>query len=153
MQMIPKTMRQTLTESGRFGEICAILDKINAKNQSDFPVSLRYDPEGNLISRVSKDDVKKGIILWYLLINRPEQDFSIEEANACYPLYALVDDYLNMLFHNYTVTLSHKVEPQEDLETIRTWAVLKTSLGHITFRLSSAWDEFTPFSVPKGWVA
>ena len=62
-------------------------------------------------------------------------------------LSAYVNDKSDTLLHNYAVSVSHKIEPEYNIDTIRCWEILDNMLAC----WNNNYDE--PWCIPDGWVA
>ena len=51
------------------------------------------------------------------------------------------------MLHNYSVSLSHRNEPTEDMDDIRTWEILDNLI--FCFRLDE--EDNLHWSIPEGW--
>ena len=147
------TMRKTIEDSGRLNAIFEILDTIAKRNDSDLPVNVTIGRNGEAICRVSTNSVKDGIKAWMELINTTGEVVDKQYSECIEALSMLIETDLNMRLHNYANSCSHRNIPDEaDLEEIRAYEVLNSSLWHLMCPMFDEYDNnFIPFSIPDGW--
>ncbi len=144
------TIKEKLQESGRYEQIMEIVAKIAVRNFGDVPVRLQYNSEMKPVSRVKISDVRTGLNLWLLLIGK-EQVSGGNVAETLFALEAYVSTELDMMLHNYANSISHRTEPEEDMEEIRAWQVFLSSIHHLMNPWDPEYGTQTDFTIPKGW--
>ena len=158
-----KTIRSTIAEAGRLEEILSILNKIFSLDGPDWPVDIEIDYENDHWSnRVNLRAVRDQIGSYLQYINYDDvadlyEDYDIADLKM-HELLRFVNSELNMKLHNYANGLAHRRNVSyEDLEEIRAYSILSSSIEYFECGLFNELDEetnqesFHPFSIPEGW--
>ena len=88
-------------------------------------------------------DIRNGLNLWLMLIE--SQQILGDGTEIFLALEAYVHTELDMMLHNYANSISHRMEPEEDMEEIRAWQVFLSSIHHLMNPLDM------DFTIPRGW--
>ena len=151
-----KTIRDIVKDAGRLETITNIVLKISTRNSYDLPIRGAVDiKSGESIFRVKTDDIRKGIRAWdkYLDTDAKNIDTNDTEDLEWFSMY--VESELEVLLHNYANSCAHRnIPPEEDLEIIRAWEILNSTLNYMLFENRCTYsDNNNPddFTIPEGW--
>lgn len=141
--MIKNTIKSALEKSNRYDDIIGILDEITKKNDASYPVNTFMDANGEARIRVDGNRVRNEAAELLKLINSDEFD----ENNIKFPnLMEYVRTQSDTLLHNYAIQISHRIEPDIDMDIIRCWVIL----DNILICLNSGY-LLDDWAIPSGW--
>ena len=144
------TIKETIKAAGRYEQIMEIIAKIAIRDVGDVPIMLQYNSEMKPVSRVKMSDVRTGLNLWLVLIGK-EQVSGGNVTETLFALEAYASTELDMMLHNYANSISHRTEPEEDMEDIRAWQVFLSSIHHLMNPWDPEYGTQMDFTIPKGW--
>lgn len=128
-----------LREAGRFSDLTCLLSDIIDTVPATFMQSGVYIESGDISCWIDGQDVRKEA---YLLRKRllDGKDWTLKESDF-QNLHRYVTDHVEVLMHNYAITVSHRIETEFD-DQIRVWLILSNMLVNLSF---DKWE------IPKGW--
>ena len=137
-----KEIKKVLKEAGRYEDTLRILGEIINTNKvpDDAPIASYYvNSDGELKCRVDGGLVRKeASALLNILIHEEDLDINVSH----------LDEYItsatDIMLHNYAISISHKKEPNNDMEIIRSWLILYTMVWELNNGVALG-------SIPKGW--
>ena len=135
--------------SGWYDEICKILSdlgQLKDLTDSSYPLYNTFFYEGVFYDRVRGSDIKEGAILLLHFIKGEVSSNVLYETWPHRALYHYLWGEKETLMHNYAVSRSHRVRPDEgSLDRIRQLSIICSLLDHINMRE----EDF--FEIPEGW--
>ena len=138
-----------IKNSGWYDEIDKILKNlIELEDMTDasYPLYNTFFYEGVFYDRVKGSDVKEGAILLLHFIKGEVSSSVLYETWPHRALYHYLWGEKETLMHNYAVSKSHRVRPDEgSLDKIRQLSIICSLLDHIDMRE----EDF--FEIPEGW--
>ena len=147
-------MKDIVRESGRLEQITDIVLGISTKEEYDWPIRCAIK-DGEGISRVKTEDVRRGIKAWQKYINTDGKHVDKKDEDDLDWFSMYVESELEMRFHNYANSCAHRnTPPESDLEAIRIWEVLNSTIDYLLFGNRCVDFEDTEpedFSIPDGW--
>lgn len=147
------TIKEEIKRSGRYEEIMDIINELYNRDTA-YPVGTTVDDNGEIINWIETEDIKAGIDIWKELINTTgEEDKDEITRRKLNKLHLVIDRELEIKLHNYANSCAHRETPSEDdLEEIRTYEILNSSLNGILFPFFDPdTNEFYSWTVPSGW--
>lgn len=138
-----------IRNSGWYNEIFNILDdltELGDMSDASYPLYTTFFYEGIFYDRVKGSDIKEGAILLRHIIKGEVSSDVLYETWPHRALYHYLWGEKETLIHNYGVSKSHRVRPDEGaLDKIRQLSIICSLLDHIDMRE----EDF--FEVPDGW--
>ena len=147
------TIKEEIKQSGRYEEIMNIIDELYNRDTA-YPVGTTVDYNGEIIHWIETEDIKAGIDAWKELIDTTgEEDKDEITRRKLSKLHIVIERGLEIKLHNYANSCAHRKTPSEDdLDEIRTYEILNSSLNGILFPfIDPDTDEFYSWEIPSGW--
>lgn len=138
--------KKILKDANRYDDICNILKEIANIKDYDLPVRAFVSRKGGWENRIIVSNLKsESKLLLEILSQDLDSDFDmcIDDYEN---LYEFVNTYADDLLHNYAVSLSHKKDPEYNIEKVRPWLILSNLLICLTVTTKEE-----PWSIPDGW--
>ena len=135
-------IKSILKEANRYDEVVDILKTIIVSpNTNHYAVALYYDKDGTVRNDVDAGSVKLEAAILLLCI---EDIIDYEHQDLTY-LSVYFSDMTNTLLHNYSVSLTHKEEPNTSIDTIRCFSIITNLVDCINGGFMENW------TIPDGW--
>lgn len=141
-------IKKTLKEANRYLDISIILSNITKLNCHDYSVFAYEGEDGKIKRRVDGKDVSNEA---EKLLKFIDGEITIEDIclfDHFSNLYKYVKSCTDTLLHNYSIDISHGIEPRHDMEDIRSWLILDNLI--LTLDLDGDWT-IGDWTIPVGW--
>lgn len=148
------TIKDTIKNSGRYGDICEIFLRIAFTNDSTKPIIATADLDNkSVLFRVDTEKIRDGVAAYLKFIDMDESKLfdSDIDSNILFSLSAFIHSELEIYMHNYAVVCSYGKQPDEsELDRIRVYLVLESSISHI---MNPCYDDgdYVLFDIPDEW--
>jgi len=141
--MIFSMVKNILKDAGRYEDVVGILKGIISDTEYSYPVDAYVIKTGETLWRVDGDIVRSEAEKLLRLI----EEGVAEENDSFMTLYEYINTHTNAKLHNYAIAISHRHEPDVDMEELRSWLVLWNLIicYHDTYVVDTEW------SVSEGW--
>jgi len=136
------TIKDELIKKGKYNDVMQIVDYIDSSVHGLLPVRWHLNREGDLVTHVKAEGVRKGITIWSYIIELDQRQIKYTDMLGAFRIY--VEDLVDQHLHNYANDLVRKTKPDESLEQIRALSVL---LDTLWFILCNEEDDYTPFEI------
>ena len=139
-------LKRTLKEAGRYKQVKYILKNIISTNEKSFPIYARFGDNGKILLYVNGRKVRKQAKR--LLSCIKVDDYCLYHIEKFDKLQLYIDSINDIYLHNYTLEVSHRNAPDEDLmESIRCYCILWHFFNYIEleFETDAKWE------IPDGW--
>lgn len=134
---------KVLKEAGRYDQVTDILVKIaTGCNAYTYPVHPFIDDDFTTKWRVEGSSIRKQA-LRLLEIVVDKEDVKVIDEMSFTQISAYVESHADILLHNYAINVSHKIEPDVDMDEARNWLVLGSLIKGL--HLPEEW------AVSDGW--
>ena len=138
-----KSYKQILIDAGRYEGVSSILTNLSILPGYQHPVSPYVKEDGTVSFDVLGVNLRNQASL---LLRRLNGEQELGPVKDYLDLSLYVQSILNMMLHNYANHISHRIEPDVDMEDVRTWAVLSNLIDELAFC-----DE--EWTIAEGWKA
>lgn len=138
-------VRSVIEEANRLDEIVDILEKIIADNRSSYPVKAFVDQHGITRWRVDGEDVRKEAAV---LLGIIKGEGNIETDEKFLNLLEYVTTHSDMLLHNYAIGITHRREPDVDMEECRRYLIIENMIE--CWHINLIGNPIT-YTIPDGW--
>ena len=134
-----------LKNAGRYDEVANLLRMIAYTLKDEFyPIKPYADETGSTVWRIPGSSVREEALRLLIYIEGNEEDQVLIKGFNFHNLDHYVMTHSDMLLHNYAVSISHRKDPEIDLEDIRSWCVLGSLIDSFDYPK----DEWI---IPEGW--
>ena len=150
-KIIKNNLRYVLKEAGRYDDICNILNDIISDDSFDsYTVDPYINDQGDTKRRVTRESLRSEGSEFLKLINGDGYEYMNTPIfnNSFSNLCSYVKTKTNMLLHNYSVSISHGIDPM-DIEKIKPWQVLDYIIMQL--RIDKLRLDNDTFYIPDGW--
>lgn len=134
-------IKEKMIEAGRYEEIISIVNDFINDKQSTYPV-YPFIYNGTTIWRVDGSNVNKEAICYLDLITKDEIT-NVPSFEDFRSFYHLALTRLDDMLHNYANSISHRVDPTNNMETIRCLHIIVSSINCLF--------DFNDWIIPDGW--
>ena len=136
---------KVLKEAGRYDQVTDILVKIaTGCNGYTYPVRPFIDDDFTSKWRVEGSSIRKQALRLLEIVVDGDEVKVIDEMSFTH-ISAYVESHADILLHNYAIHISHKIEPDVDMDEARNWLVLDNLIKCL--HLPEEW------TIPDGWKA
>lgn len=137
-------IKDILKEANRYDDVMGIIESIILNTESrSYPVDAYINDEGETRWRVDGDLIKYEAVKLLKTISEGSEHETIGKDFMNLEQYVL--SHSNMLLHNYAVSISHRKEPETDIDVIRVWEILDNLL------INWSGDGIDDWYIPNGW--
>lgn len=137
-----KTIKSILMEANRYDDVMSIIRDIIVDNQRSYPVNA-FVKNNEIKWHVDGAHVRsEAHRLLYLIC----EDKCIGSDDDFVNLSSYVESRTDMFLHNYAISISHRNEPDVDMEYTRCWEILDNLL-----RCWNIKDDEFEWDIPDGW--
>lgn len=135
------TIKQILKDANRYKDVMEVLYSLHSSSKSDYPVEA-YDAQGYISFRVNGQAVNDGAFKVIQCIESNAESLSFTDDLD--PLYQYIKTSANTILHNYAISVTHRIEPIEDIDKARIYLIIQNIIDCGKF------DDI-PWSIPDGW--
>ena len=136
-------IKNILIEANKYNEVKEILNNIVNLSNNSYPVSPFVDEDGITKWNVDGTIIKNQAIE---LLNIIDNNLGFINKDFYY-LWNYIHSQSDIKLHNYAVALSHRHEPYDDMDDIRTWEIL----DNLIYCFSLDEEDTLNWSIPEGW--
>ena len=135
---------EVLKDAGRLEDILDLINKIRDKSNRATSLPLftpQVDDNWKAHYRIDADLV---FIEAGLLLSAIENKSINTRLDELRNLWAYVYSETEILLHNYTVSLSHRKHPKDDIDVIRIWCILENliiNIGSEYWEIADGWKK------------
>lgn len=135
-------IKRILKEAGRYDEIVDVLNNISKETDVSKPVNAFVDYDGKTKWRIDGKLLKYEASKFLQIISAEEitEKLDIDYFNE---LLQYIHTKSDTLLHNYAVSISHRNEPEIDMEYIRSVEILENLLYNL--------NDYKKWYIPDGW--
>lgn len=141
-------IHEILKAANKYDDVKNILTDIIKDNEPDYPVKAFINDDGETKWRVKGKSVRNEAAKILTIIdgkNFVKTNNSDETTDDFQNILSYVTTTSDIKLHNYAVALSHRTEPKDNLDDIRSWETLENLIYHLRSNDDWAWE------IPNGW--
>lgn len=139
-----KIIKPVIEESGRLEEVINILKGIISDKESSYPVGAYVNDNNETVWRVNGETVRKEAVELLKVINQEVE----ETEEDFYNLLQYVKTEADILLHNYSIAIAHRIDPDIDMEDARRYLIVENLIECWILKLAG--NPIT-YSIPDGW--
>lgn len=134
-------IKAILEDANRYDDVVKILKYTLSSVHRNPAVGLYFDKDGNVRNDVDAKSIKLEVSILLLCIEGV-LDYTQHDFTS---LSVYITDMTNTLLHNYANSLTHKEEPNINIDTIRCCNIINNLVDCIQAGIMENW------TIPDGW--